>query len=118
VVAKHCAKTGNQCYQVWAEDTSQDRSDLSMETKLAIAEQKDKDTSKLPASIQIAIRMKAMVLLNIVTEGDIANSTQGEIHNIILDQREEVSEPNKDSIMQLKYSTGLANWLSLDCHLE
>jgi ATP-dependent exoDNAse (exonuclease V) alpha subunit len=44
-----------------------------------------------------------MVLLNVATEADIANGTQGVIHNIILDQREEVSEPDKEGKIQLKY---------------
>jgi len=46
-----------------------------MEAKLATAEQKDKDTSKLPATVHMAIGMKAMVLLNLATEADIANGT-------------------------------------------
>ena len=44
-IAKHCAKMGNQQFKVFAEDTSKDgMDDLSMEARLAIAEQKDKDT--------------------------------------------------------------------------
>ena len=46
-----------------------------MEAKLVIVEQKDKDTGKLPATIHMAIGMKAMVLLNVATEADIANGT-------------------------------------------
>lgn len=58
-----------------------------METKLAIMDQKDKDTGKLPAKISMAIRM------NVVTEADIANGTRGEIEDIVLDEREETSLP-------------------------
>src|SRR6266542_73479 len=74
-----------------------------MEAKLAIVEQKDKDTGKLPATIHMAIGMKAMVLLNVATEADIANGTQGEIQDIILDEREEMSAPDEEGIIQLKY---------------
>jgi hypothetical protein len=40
---------------------------ISMETKLAIAEQKEKDTGKLPAKVSMAIGMKVMV----ATDADI-----------------------------------------------
>ena len=74
-----------------------------MEAKLAIAEQKDKDTGKLSAVVHMAIGMKAMVLLNIATEADIANGTWGEIQDIILDEREEGSVADEEGIIQLKY---------------
>ena len=74
-----------------------------MEAKLAIAEQKDKDTDKLSAMVHMAIGMKAMVLLNIATEADIANGTRGEIQDIILDEREEESVADEEGIIQLKY---------------
>jgi hypothetical protein len=74
-----------------------------MEAKLAIAEQKDKDTGKLPATVHMAIEMKAMVLLNIATEADIANGTRGEIQDITLDEREETSVADEEGIIQLKY---------------
>ena len=75
-ITKHCAKTGNQHYQVSVECTSRDGSNhLCMEAKLATAEQKDKDTGKLPATIHMVIGIKAMVLLNVATEADIANGT-------------------------------------------
>jgi len=88
---------------VRAEDTSRDGTVLSMETKLAVAGKRDKDTGKLPATVHMAIGMKAMVLLNVATEAEIANGTRGEIHDIILDQREDTSVPDEDGIIQLKY---------------
>jgi len=60
-----------------------------MEAKLAIAGLTNKATGKLPARIQMAIGMKAMVLLNVATEADIVNGTREEIQDIILDEREE-----------------------------
>jgi len=44
-----------------------------------------------------------MVLLNVATEADIANGTWGEIQDIILDEREELSAPDEDGIIKLKY---------------
>ena len=45
-----------------------------------------------------------MVLLNVATEADIANGTRGEIQDIILDEREELSAPDEDGIIKLKYA--------------
>lgn len=54
------------------------------------------------------IGMKAMVLLNVLaTEADIANGTQGEIQDIILNEREESSAPDKEGIIQLKYPSAM-----------
>ena len=103
-IAKHCIKTGNQRYIVPAEDTSRDGTEtLSMETKLAIAGLADNKTGKLPDLVQMAIGMKAMVLLNLATEADIANGTRGEIQNIILDEREEISSADENGSIKLKY---------------
>ena len=52
----------------------------------------------------MAVSMKAIVLLNLATEADIVNGTQGEIQDIILDEREEmlvVDENGADSILFL-----------------
>ena len=69
-----------------AEDTSQDGETLSMEAKLATAGLDDKKTGKLAVFVHMAIGMKAMVLLNLVTEANIANGTRGQIHDIVLDE--------------------------------
>ncbi len=85
-LSKHCTKTGNQCYIVPAEDTlRRDGQALSMEERLVVAGLNDTKTGKLPAIVRIAIGMKAMVVLNMATEADIANGTRGEIQDIILD---------------------------------
>jgi len=102
-IAKHCAKTGNQQYLVPAEDTSRDGETLSMEAKLATAGLDDKKTGKLAAFVHMAIGMKAMVLLNLATEADIANGTRGQIHDIVLDERERLSVPDEDGVIRLKY---------------
>ncbi|KAF8236479.1 hypothetical protein L208DRAFT_1251833, partial [Tricholoma matsutake] len=55
---------------------------------------KPKDTERLEQTVEIAVGMVVMVILNIVTEADLANSTRGEIVDIILDPRETVSNHN------------------------
>ena len=55
----------------------------------------------------MAIGMKAMVVLNIATEADVANGTRGEIQDIILDEREEQSMPDEDGVITLKYLPAL-----------
>ena len=60
-------------------------------------------SGKLSMSVHMAIGMKAMVLLNVATEADIANGTRGVIQDIILDEREEMSVADEEGIIQLKY---------------
>ena len=74
-----------------------------METRLVIAGLDEKKTGKLPATVHMAIGMKAMVLLNVATEADIANGTRGEIQDIILDEWEDLLAPDEDSAIYLKY---------------
>ena len=50
----------------------------------------------------MAIGIKVIVLLNLATEANIANGIQGEIQNIILDKREEVSEADEDGTISLR----------------
>ena len=103
-IAKHCIKTGNQRYIVPAEDSSRvGTENLSMDAKLAIAGLADNKTGKLPDLIQMAIGMKAMVLLNLATEAEIANGTRGEIQDIILDEREDISIPDENGAITLKF---------------
>ncbi len=54
--------------------------------------------------MQIAIGMRAMVLMNIATEADVANGTQGVIQDIVLDSQEILPEkPDCQMEMTLKY---------------
>jgi hypothetical protein len=48
-----------------------------------------KHTGKVEEVIELVVGMRAMVLLNIATEADLANGTRGEIVGIILDRRDE-----------------------------
>jgi ATP-dependent exoDNAse (exonuclease V) alpha subunit len=74
-----------------------------MEARLGIAKLQDSKTGKLPGTIKMAIGMKAMVLLNISTEAEIANGTRGEIRDIILDEREGLPPLIEDGTIKLKY---------------
>jgi len=80
---------------------------LTMEAKLPIAILNDTKTGKLPAIVWMAIGMKAMVVLNIATDAEVANGTRGVIQDIILDEREDLSIPDEDGIITLKYPPAL-----------
>lgn len=84
-----------------------DGQSLSMEERLVVAGLNDTKTGKLPAVVRIAIGMKAMVVLNIATEADVANGTRGEIQHIILDERAEPLTPDEDGFVTLKYPPAL-----------
>jgi ATP-dependent exoDNAse (exonuclease V) alpha subunit len=47
-----------------------------------------KKTAKLAERVELAVGMRAMVLMNIATEADLANGTRGEVVDIKLDPRE------------------------------
>ncbi|KAF9561234.1 hypothetical protein CPC08DRAFT_606892, partial [Agrocybe pediades] len=104
-VRKHCHATGNIRYVVPAEDVDKDREDgvLSMEGRLALAKMKDKEKGKLSDTIDMAIGIKVMVLVNMATEADIANGTRGEITDILLDQREPNPIIEEDGSIKLRY---------------
>ena len=74
-----------------------------MEAKLAMAALDNKKKSKLPAFVQVAISIKAMVLLNLATKSNVANGTWGHIQDIILDKQEGLCVPDEDSVVELKY---------------
>ncbi|KAK0476296.1 hypothetical protein IW261DRAFT_1566977 [Armillaria novae-zelandiae] len=75
--------------------------------KLDIASMTDKNTGKMPDIIEIAIGMKAMVMLNIATESDLANGTCGTIEDIILDPQEHNPTLDEDNIVDLQYPPAL-----------
>ena len=82
-----------------AEDTvGKDRHQPSMEEMTIIAglDLKD-DLRRLHTQLKIAIGMKAMVTMNISTEADLANGTQGVINDIVLDHRERLGKKEIES---------------------
>ena len=68
---------------------------------------KEKNTKNLSDRIEVAIGMKAMIQVNVSTEGEVANSTRGTIRDIILDPREATAEPSDDGTIKLIYPPAL-----------
>ncbi len=100
---RHCCISGQRLYTCPAEDTAgRSRVELTMEEKVTVASMRAKQTARLDHKVQIAIGMRAMVLINITTEADIANGTCGIIQDIILDSRETIPESSAMEV-KLKY---------------
>lgn len=96
-IDKHCVQTGQHKYIFDAEDTiGNDREELSIAQRIAVAGLTEKKTARLPGRITLAIGMKAMVTWNIATDADLANGARGEIVDIILDPRE--PKPNVEDV--------------------
>lgn len=101
---RHCQRSGNRRYIVSAEDTVKDTGNVpDKKTKLAIAGLKDDVTKNLRMRVELAVGMKAMVVLNIATEADLANGTRGTIEGLVLDPREEHAIPNDEGHIPLQY---------------
>ena len=64
---------------------------------------KDKVTKNLKMRVELAVGMKAMVVLNIATEADVANGMRGTVQGLVLDPREEYSPPNKNGHIHLHF---------------
>ena len=83
----HCQSTGHTRYVLVADDRINGQP-VSRVQKLAVAHLKPDDTNKLPNMVEFALDMRAMVLLNMATDADLANGSRGIIKDIILDPRE------------------------------
>ena len=84
-------------YMICAEDTMRDTGDTPDNvTKLAIAGLKDYVTKNLKMRVELSVGMKAMVVLNITTDTDIANGTRGTVKGFVLDPREKSTTPDED----------------------
>lgn len=102
-IAKHCLKTGNLRYVCPAEDIDKATQEVpSKAARLRIARMNSKATGKLADRLTVAKGMKAMVLLNVATEADIANGTRGVVEDIVLDPREEMLG-NERGTVHLRY---------------
>jgi hypothetical protein len=70
---RHCWMSGNRRYVIFAEDTIKETGGVpDKSTKLAIAGLKDDATKNLRMRVELAVGMKAMVVLNIATEADLS----------------------------------------------
>ena len=73
---RHCRTSGNRKYIISAEDTIKDTGEVpDARTKIVIAGLRDEVTKNLRMRVELAVGMKAMVVLNIATEADVANGT-------------------------------------------
>ncbi|KAJ6489217.1 hypothetical protein C8R47DRAFT_951424, partial [Mycena vitilis] len=88
-LVKHCRATGNRMYICQAEDTlGRFDAEMNLTQRVIVAGMPIKKTAKLAERVEIAVGMRAMVLMNIATEADLANGTRGEVVDIRLDPRE------------------------------
>jgi hypothetical protein len=60
-------------------------------------------TKNLKMRVELAVGMKAMVVLNIATEADLANGTRGVVKGFVLDPREDRTTPDGKGNIHLKY---------------
>lgn len=101
---KHCQETGQIRYIVHAEDTLKPNDEqVPLNVRVKVASLPEKSTSRLREVVEIAIGMKAMVVLNLATEADIANGTRGTITDIKLDPREPPVHPDDQGVVKLRY---------------
>jgi hypothetical protein len=103
-VERHSRRSGNRKYVISAEDTLTETGDTpDRKTRLAVASLKDEATRNLKRQVELSVGMKAMVVLNIATEADLANGTRGTVHGIVLDPREPCVKPGEDGSIHLRY---------------
>ena len=103
-VERHSRMSGNRKYVISAEDTLAETGEVpDQRTRLAVAGLKDEATKGLKRRVELSVGMKAMVVLNIATEADVANGTRGTIHGIVLDPREDCTSPEEDGSIHLRY---------------
>ena len=101
---RHCRMSGNRKYVIPAEDTVKETGDVpDKKTRLAIAGLKDEATKNVKLRVELAVGMKAMVVLNIATEADVANGTRGTVRGIALDPREGQTHPDDKGRIHLRY---------------
>ena len=103
-VEKHSRMSGNRRYVISAEDTLEETGGIpDKKTRLAVAALKDEATKNLKRRVELSIGMKAMVVLNIATEADVANGTRGTVDAIVLDPREASTSSEEDGSVHLQY---------------
>ncbi|KAF8817657.1 hypothetical protein BYT27DRAFT_7074195 [Phlegmacium glaucopus] len=103
-VERHCRMSGNRKYIICAEDTITDSGEVpDKKTRLAVAKLKDDTTKNLKRRVELAVGMKAMVVLNIATDAEVANGTRGSVEGFALDPREGHTTPDEDGCVHLQY---------------
>ena len=80
---------------------------LVIERRWLVAGMQTKLCGNLADEVKIAVGMWVMVTLNLSTNKDLANVTRGTIEEIILDPREDCTEPDEDGTIHLMYTPAL-----------
>jgi hypothetical protein len=80
----HCQQSRNILYTVYTNNTINQELLTNLQC-FVVAGLKSEKTGHLPNKVQITVGMKAMVLLNIDMDADLANRSRGVIKDIILD---------------------------------
>ena len=80
---------------------------LSMHDKWLIAGAGQVGTSKLEETLEVAIGMRVMILINLSTQAEVANGTRGTVEDIILDPREPEIVPAENGRVFLHYPPAL-----------
>jgi hypothetical protein len=72
-----------------------------------VAGMKNEKTAHLADRVMLSVGMKAMVIVNLATDKELANGTRGTIDDIVLDPREILGDVEEDSSYHLKYPPAL-----------
>ena len=100
MLREHTRKSSQVIYVVYANDHANGQP-LTKRQRLATAHLTSDETKHLPHKIEIIKGMKAMVLMNISTDSDLANGSRGIVEDIILDPRE--GEHTRSASICLRY---------------
>lgn len=85
-LVKHCISSGQRFYSCRAEDKiGSQKTKPTLHQRVIIGGMKVKQTAMLESDVDLAVGMKAMVMLNISTDAELANGTQEIIEDIMLD---------------------------------
>jgi hypothetical protein len=87
MLTEHAQKSNQIKYEIYANNQCNGQP-LTKQQRLAVAHLNLNKTNHLPHKVEIVKGMKAMVLMNISTESDLANGTRGVIEDIILGPKE------------------------------
>lgn len=99
---RHCRSTGNRVFVCPAEDfTGTERLPISPQERLSAMKMAQASTARLAAQIEMAVGMRAMVLLNIATKSDLANGSRGLVTRITLDPREPPIDVEREEVKLL-----------------
>ena len=64
-------------------------------------------SSKLKETLEVAIGMRVMILINLSTQAEVANGTRGTVEDIVLDPREPEIIPTEKGRVFLHYPPAL-----------